>query len=1229
MTVARVYLESRLYYKMLAAESPYIGLSASATEEELSLHELKCQLRESFLASGVLADVTARLRRQFVADLARGRIASPTVWTTAGQRGVGGGNKPVGMSKALNLSLSEKLRRALVVDFLKAKGLMQSLAVFLPESGLGAEGGSVAALPSRIDILQGLSIGPQSELAKRLIARAAESDPLPTPPDGSVSTVDSREGSPLSTAIRLVGAGTLIGAMASELSHRSNMVVLEAGCQTDSSGPGHKEALDKHMKDAEDRWREKQAQERLNPARGIEERMLAYQKEVDARAEIEIKDRVQRLRDGEIAAIKAQEAAARRREVDIMRCELNAEHTMRLERIKADARAQETRLAEKVRAAEAAQFDARQKLASELDCLKAEKQQMTASFERRERSLGFEETRLKDRAAAVDARAEECAKKERDTRRREDELVEATRTATLRVVSMKEQTIAQEREALEQERSLLRKEREACQKQLGAAAEASAQAQTLRSELLACELKLKDAMGDLTRTTEQLQVYKEAYEIGREVHFTAGGVPFTTITREELESKLQSANAALDDTRQRYKSALRAHQKATATTNTEMMNLTEKLHAAEGASEIANSQMDEALVSLRSAEARADSEAVARAGAEAEVSSLQQLLQRSRETIEALRVINEPVPAPLPQAVQSQTMLSSSLPSLPHWSAAPPAWALGRTARKDTSRRRQRRHYTYNDSYTSETGEDLHSYNSGGSESDVESGSRVSQDGDRRVHKRRLHGGRDHRRHRRKHNAENSEDNYSDQDKDVTKGKDRGKGRRKSRADTASIVAAQVAAAELQALEAAAKRRKELAEEEERAKVAREEEAERERLRRDREELETARRRLREEESRMEMDRQREQREKAQQQRDEKERQQREERERLEVAAASAAAATLALQQERLKLQREEEERSAAAAETRRREAAALAAQQSEELLREREKRHQMQVAAAEAEAERNRQLVLIAERDKKAAMEAVAAALEREREATALRRHQDILDAEREAERRRVERTLELERADRERIAIQESEREKLRMASAVVPVSTPVIGLVDRSVTSTIVQEHAEGYATSQTVIDVSSATVMTQQQTQNVLENSRKEQEEQEQLRMKEEEIARENARIEAEDAASRNAVDTEVAEFRDKIRERRRATTGGTSTAGHASHSRRGSLSSVDDALELDSTRGDVSDDSHMLLVPIKNVDSESSRSDKQHHSGDGGSDRSGSVEGDDQSHNLSAASDDWF
>lgn len=180
---------------------------------------------------------------------------------------------------------------SLVVDHLASNGLLQSLAVFLPESGLGtnANTSAAAAALSREDVLQALSLPADSALFRRVISRAAEEEEggghreagQASPPapgaagavvlTASAAAVSAGEGGgqggggrPAGTAGGGGGGSQqqqqqvrrqqqqeqrrvcgLLEALVGEVAARSRAVAVDCNTQTEEAGRSHKENLGK------------------------------------------------------------------------------------------------------------------------------------------------------------------------------------------------------------------------------------------------------------------------------------------------------------------------------------------------------------------------------------------------------------------------------------------------------------------------------------------------------------------------------------------------------------------------------------------------------------------------------------------------------------------------------------------------------------------------------------------------------------------------------------------------------------------------------------------------------------------------------------------------------------------------------------------------------------------------------------------------------------------------
>ena len=125
-----------------------------------------------------------------------------------------------------------------MVDHLTSNGFLQSLAIFLPESGLGnssavptaasdgadgeAAGRLKTAALSREDVLRGLPVPPESVLFQRVIRRV--------------------EGEGKGDVEKVPVCG-LLDALLAEVATRSSAVAVDTNTQTDEAGRSHKENL--------------------------------------------------------------------------------------------------------------------------------------------------------------------------------------------------------------------------------------------------------------------------------------------------------------------------------------------------------------------------------------------------------------------------------------------------------------------------------------------------------------------------------------------------------------------------------------------------------------------------------------------------------------------------------------------------------------------------------------------------------------------------------------------------------------------------------------------------------------------------------------------------------------------------------------------------------------------------------------------------------------------------
>ena len=286
--------------------------AASAPMGKLSYDEFKFEMRSSLRDRGVVDSLKAQVRASLVQELQA--------------KSVGGA-----LAAKPAVGLAQQAVNALIADFLRSSSMPYTLSVFGPESGggLGSDRGGGGATP-RPDILTGLGLGNVG---------------APTPDDSSLLEA-------------------LIGHM------RATLNKATAVCEVQTDPPRSPEDavdVEARLRDLDERFLRQSEAERGNPARGVEERMEAYQRECDERARTEIEAEVERMKETEISRARSEERAHFAAELSTRLDELEKEHSDRLTRQRRREQDVMTRLAEKERTLEAESHAQRQRMLEDLD----------------------------------------------------------------------------------------------------------------------------------------------------------------------------------------------------------------------------------------------------------------------------------------------------------------------------------------------------------------------------------------------------------------------------------------------------------------------------------------------------------------------------------------------------------------------------------------------------------------------------------------------------------------------------------------------------------------------------------------------------------------------------------------------------------------------------------------------------------------------------------------------
>jgi len=223
------------------------------------------------------------------------------------------------------MSLENMVLNSLVVDFLRHQKFRQTLAVFLPESHMLVQ----QHLLSRHDLAETLMLAQskgESEhksLLHALVLPFRRAEP---------AVVSSSSSSHTQTQTEAVSTTTTTPSL------------------TQPPSPLHQHQHEKHLS--------------------------RFQQECEARAQKEIAAEISHFRETELTHLRLEEAAKHRRELLIVREEMQATQDRKVEQAWAQAKEEERRVRVRLQAAEAAQFEARQAVLRDMEAMRRRKEEV-------------------------------------------------------------------------------------------------------------------------------------------------------------------------------------------------------------------------------------------------------------------------------------------------------------------------------------------------------------------------------------------------------------------------------------------------------------------------------------------------------------------------------------------------------------------------------------------------------------------------------------------------------------------------------------------------------------------------------------------------------------------------------------------------------------------------------------------------------------------------------------
>lgn len=383
----------------------------------ISAKKLKTILKESFDKSGALISIKAQLRQQFIQGLMK---------INKKQRGSSNQDRDE------NMDIHEKIILSTIFHFLKNREMSNTMSVYIAETGLDAD---------------------QAMLTELDVARMFRFDAL-TQAFLDVTLYAHQKGestdSPEISLLELMFQYCLV-------LHKDQRK--EVAIQATENGPSPREILDSELLQLEKTYQAKIAFSSTGPAKCMEERLIAYQKDCELRKMREVEVQISYFKEQETQRIRFEEASKSRRALEALRKELEFDYTQRLQAHIDRENNYMLKLTEQERRLQQTLYDSRQVMQREIDELRNREQMALRKVELESQGLKMLELRLKEAQGVLESREKEVARMEKEFESKRTNVLEAVRKEVrdqlrqdLEALSIDRVTLAAERSRFNEEK---------------------------------------------------------------------------------------------------------------------------------------------------------------------------------------------------------------------------------------------------------------------------------------------------------------------------------------------------------------------------------------------------------------------------------------------------------------------------------------------------------------------------------------------------------------------------------------------------------------------------------------------------------------------------------------------------------------------------------------------------------------------------------------------------------
>lgn len=372
-------MELTSYSSMINSSSKYNKSSdlktlhqSNVADEYLSLKRLKEGLKDTLKQSNALNTMKAQIRKDFVATMQETGFKSIADTSTK-----------------FRLSIHDRVVFSIIYHALFKRNLKYSLSVLVAECGYDIK----SYLFSEADIVSMLRFDHTSEVYQQVM--------------NSVS-FDTKSNS--SKDVKLETILDFIITNTTNLHSRKQ----DNFTQTEDSGISVIDMVDMQLRDIRRSYLSKRDDEKRLPVKSIEEKMLSFERDCEARYRRDLELQVQYVRENEITKMKLEEKRNARIELDILRSELENEYQKRLQIHHERELDLNRRFDEKDRQFQQSLYDARQVMQQQIDDLRAKEQSSFRKIELETQGLRSLELRLKEAQASLEIHEKEVLRREQD-----------------------------------------------------------------------------------------------------------------------------------------------------------------------------------------------------------------------------------------------------------------------------------------------------------------------------------------------------------------------------------------------------------------------------------------------------------------------------------------------------------------------------------------------------------------------------------------------------------------------------------------------------------------------------------------------------------------------------------------------------------------------------------------------------------------------------------------------